>query len=96
MSHMKRNYVVGYDISDPRRLAKVARVMSGYGTRIQYSFFHCILSSRQKNRMKEQLGKVMNESEDQIIILPVTEKQVNEIECMGYRLVMNMEGVIII
>lgn len=93
---MKHNYLVGYDISDPKRLRQVARVIEGFGNRVQYSFFHCFLSQRQKKRMREMLAKVIREGEDQVIILPVTEKQLKEIEFLGYKINLLAEGIIIV
>ncbi|MBF0508590.1 MAG: CRISPR-associated endonuclease Cas2 [Deltaproteobacteria bacterium] len=93
---MKRNYLVGYDISDDRRLAKVAKTMKGFGYRLQYSFFHCCLSDKQKNRMKEALKKIILDEEDQVIILPVTEKQLVELEFIGVKTQIALEGVIIV
>ncbi len=93
---MKRNYLVGYDISDPKRLRRVANVVSGFGSRVQYSFFHCHLSRKQINNMKKMLQKEIREEEDQIIILPVTEKQLQEMEFLGYKVNLEAEGIIVI
>ena len=93
---MKRNYLVGYDIADQKRLAKVAKIMTEFGSRIQYSFFHCFLADRQKNRMKDRLRNIIKEGDDQIIILPVTERQLKEIEFVGFKINLYMEGIIIV
>lgn len=37
-------FLVAYDISDPQRLRKVARLMEEYGARVQRSVFECRLS----------------------------------------------------
>lgn len=93
---MRRNYLVGYDISDEKRLVKIAKIMQGYGSRIQYSFFHCLLSDRQKAKMKKNLGKIVKEAEDQVIILPITEHQLKEIEFVGFKINLLAEGIIIV
>lgn len=93
---MKKRYLIGYDISDPKRLAKVGKVMSGFGTRVQYSFFHCLLSSKQKRQMKARLSQIIHDTEDQIIILPITEKQLNEVEFIGIKMDMKAEGIIVV
>jgi len=36
-------YLVSYDISNPKRLRKVARSLEGFGVRLQYSVFECPL-----------------------------------------------------
>ncbi len=93
---MKKNYIVGYDISDQRRLARVAKVMKSFGGRIQYSFFHCFISDSQKKKMLERLKKEIHQQEDQVVVIPVTERQLNEIECVGYKLNLQAEGIIIV
>jgi CRISPR-associated protein Cas2 len=93
---MKRHYLVGYDISDEKRLAKVAKIVSGYGTRVQYSFFHCYLSVAQKKSLQDRLKKVIKEDEDQVLFLPVTEKQLNEMEVLGFKVDLQVEGIIIV
>ncbi len=93
---MKRNYLVGYDISDPKRLRKVANVVSGFGSRVQYSFFHCVLSKKQVEKMKNMLRKEIEDEEDQVLILPITEKQLQEMEFLGYKVNLEAEGIIII
>ncbi|QCQ22816.1 CRISPR-associated endonuclease Cas2 [Desulfoglaeba alkanexedens] len=92
---MKRNYLVGYDISDPKRLQKVAKVMKEYGSRVQYSFFHCSLSTAQKKRMMDRIRTFIREDEDQVLILPVTETQLKEMEFIGLKSRLDMEGVLI-
>lgn len=42
---------LAYDISDNRRRARVARVLTGYGRRVQYSVFEADLTQRQAEDM---------------------------------------------
>lgn len=93
---MKRSYLIGYDISDPKRLARVAKIMKGYGSRLQYSFFHCHISETQKNHLIERVKKVIHENEDQVIILPVNESQLKSLEFIGVKTQLEIEGVIIV
>jgi len=93
---MKTNYIVGYDIADERRLARVAKVVKEFGSRIQYSFFHCYISEKQKERLKDRVKKIIDEEEDQIMILPVSEKQLKEMEFIGFKIRLEVEGVIIV
>ena len=37
--------LVGYDITDHKRLAKAARYCGDHGVRVQYSFFECRLEA---------------------------------------------------
>jgi len=45
-------YLVSYDIVDDRRRNKLARVLQGYGTRVQYSVFECRLSKSQAKELE--------------------------------------------
>ncbi len=38
-------YLVSYDICDPKRLRRVAKILEGFGTRLQYSVFECPLDA---------------------------------------------------
>ncbi|MDR0535374.1 MAG: CRISPR-associated endonuclease Cas2, partial [Puniceicoccales bacterium] len=37
MPSPRRRYLVCYDIANPKRLRRVARLLEGFGTRLQYS-----------------------------------------------------------
>jgi CRISPR-associated protein Cas2 len=48
-------YLVSYDISDPKRLRKVARSLEGFGVRLQYSVFECPLDDLRLAKLKAEL-----------------------------------------
>jgi CRISPR-associated protein Cas2 len=93
---MKRDYLLGYDIAHPRRLARMGKLASGFGTRVQYSFYHCRLSERQKRQLLARAGKLIKDDEDQVLLMPVTEKQLREMECLGTKLHLEAEGIVIV
>jgi CRISPR-associated protein Cas2 len=93
---MKRDYLIGYDISDPKRLRRVAKIAEKFGSRVQYSFFHCFITLRQKKRMMAQMKDVIHEDEDQVLFLPVTERQLKEMEVVGFKIHLEAEGIIIV
>ncbi len=64
-------WMVAYDIRDPTRGRRVHRLMRGFGDRIQYSVFRCILSDLQVARLKDRLVRVLKPSEDQVILVPL-------------------------
>lgn len=66
---MRRDILVAYDISDPARLRKVFQIMRGYGDHIQYSVFRCALSRVERMRMVSALGRVINHTEDQVLLV---------------------------
>ncbi len=68
---MKSNYLVCYDIREPRRLARVYKFMKGKGLHIQYSVFHCRLTWQNLLDMKEKIANLLDESCDDVRIYPL-------------------------
>ncbi len=66
MSGKRYRYVVVYDIPDDRRRNQVARTLEGYGERVQYSVFECLLTARQFENLWQALGKRIQAEEDSI------------------------------
>jgi CRISPR-associated protein Cas2 len=93
---MKRDYLLGYDIAHPRRLARMGKLASGFGRRVQYSFYHCRLSDRQKRELLARAEKLIAADEDQVLLMPVTEKQLREMDCLGLKLNLEAEGIFIV
>ncbi len=77
------SYLVCYDISDPRRLRKVATVCEDFGLRKQYSVFLCRLSATDFVRLRSRLYDVMNLDADQVLFIPLCGKCVHGIEALG-------------
>ncbi len=68
---MRSVYVVGYDISDPKRLRKVYELMLGWGDRIQYSVFRCELDARELVQLRACLNAEINDQADQVVFVDV-------------------------
>ena len=66
---MRHNYLVTYDIRDPKRLKKVFKACKGYGLHLQYSVFECDLTSRERVDFETALGKLIKEDEDQVLFV---------------------------
>ena len=62
-------YLVSYDISDPKRLRKVARSLEGFGVRLQYSVFECPLDDLRLAKLKMELQSLVNHDEDQVLFV---------------------------
>ena len=63
---MQRYWLVCYDVSLPKRLRKVARVMQNYGLRVQKSVFECWLNDAQLQNLRRELAKIIDEQEDSV------------------------------
>lgn len=68
MAAQKLWYLVAYDVRDPKRLNRTAKHLKGYGTRLQYSIFRCRLSDRQVERLRWELAKILDKSDNLLII----------------------------
>jgi len=62
-------YLVSYDICDPKRLRHVAKVLEGFGTRLQYSVFECPLDGMRLAQLKTALDPEINHDEDQVLFV---------------------------
>lgn len=62
-------YLVSYDISNPKRLRRVARTMEGFGSRLQYSVFECPLDDMRLALLKAELQPLLKHDEDQVFFV---------------------------
>lgn len=60
-------HLVAYDISNPKRLRKVATICKDYGIRVEYSIFECDLPPHLFEKMWRELNATINPDEDAII-----------------------------
>jgi len=59
-------YVVTYDISCDKRRKKVSNLLEGYGRRVQYSVFECVLAKDKFDELRLRLKKCFKSGEDSI------------------------------
>jgi len=59
--------LVAYDIADPKRLQKVAKVCEDFGVRVQYSVFECHLDQEELNELWLRLLEIIDEDEDRLV-----------------------------
>ncbi|MCD7883631.1 MAG: CRISPR-associated endonuclease Cas2 [Lachnospiraceae bacterium] len=51
-------YVISYDIESDRMRTKLAKLLEGYGVRIQYSVFECSLTGQQFKKLYKEVLKL--------------------------------------
>lgn len=61
-------HLITYDVRDPKRLRKVARLLEGYGTRVQYSVFRCRVDRLSLEKLRWELAKVLDSADDLLVI----------------------------
>ncbi len=77
------NMIVAYDIADPQRLLKVAKIMEDYGVRVQKSIFEVSLKGPIFQEMKDRIERVIVPDEDGVKYFPVCEKCAGTVEIIG-------------
>ncbi|TLU55146.1 MAG: CRISPR-associated endonuclease Cas2 [Chlorobium sp.] len=75
--------LVSYDICDIKRLPKVAKLMEGYGVRVQYSVFECTLTERQLQELQRRLKRLMKPEVDSVRFYRICDSCRDEITILG-------------
>lgn len=65
----RTRFIVTYDISNPKRLRKVHKVMKDFGEPLQYSVFCCDLTASSRVRCEMALKEVIHHTEDQVLFV---------------------------
>jgi CRISPR-associated protein Cas2 len=76
-------YVVAYDIPDDKRRKKVADLLEGYGKRVQYSVFECVLTQAKYDELRSKLRKRVKLSEDSVRFYPLSRQSLSQVETWG-------------
>lgn len=88
-------YVVTYDIPCDKRRKKVSNLLEGYGKRVQYSVFECILTTNKYQELRQRLrNKVKNE--DSVRFYPLSGHTLSKVEVWGGLAVTQMPGSVIV
>jgi len=66
-------YMICYDISDPKRLRKTAKIIEGFGIRVQYSFFQCEMPMDKLEKMKSKVLEIIDTDYDNFFVYPLCE-----------------------
>ena len=69
----RRRYLVAYDISDDLRRSLIERVCKGFGWRIQFSVFECLLDEIGRDLMERRLLELVDLSVDRLAIYQIAE-----------------------
>ncbi len=77
------NIIVAYDIADPTRLARIAKIMEDYGVRVQKSIFEVTARKGVFREMKDRIERVMVFEQDGVKYFPVCEKCAQTVEIIG-------------
>ncbi len=75
--------LVGYDICEPRRLQRVARVCEDFGMRVQYSIFECHLDESKFERFWARLQAEIDPEEDRLVAYQIDAKSAKKTRTAG-------------
>ena len=76
-------YVISYDISCDKRRKKVADLLEGYGQRVQFSVFECVLKDERYAELRFRLKDRVDMKEDSIRFYPISSHTLGKIEIWG-------------
>ena len=76
-------YVVTYDIPCDKRRKKVSDLLEGYGKRVQYSVFECLLEQGKYKELCQRLKKRVKLAEDSIRFYPLSRHTLGQVETWG-------------
>ena len=77
-----KHWLIIYDISNPRRLQRVAKVISQYGLRVQKSVFEADTNDGIIDILQKKLERIIKET-DFIAIIPLCEQDWQKAEKYG-------------
>lgn len=76
-------YLICYDIPDDKRRKKIADILEGYGSRVQYSVFESVLNAKQYKELRKRLKKVFKQEEDNLRFYPISAHTLKQVEIWG-------------
>ena len=66
-------FVFTYDISNPKKLSKVAKILENHGIRTQYSVFEVDFSIKEAKKLFLELEQIIDKDTDRIFAIPISE-----------------------
>jgi CRISPR-associated protein Cas2 len=89
-------YVVSYDTPSNKRRKKFGDLLSGYGQRVQFSVFECVLTQEKFKELKLRLRKRWKAGEDSLRFYPISSHTLGQVEVWGEPPVSGPPGSVIV
>ena len=89
-------YVVAYDIPCNKRRKKVSDLLEGYGSRVQYSVFECVLPVTKYEQLRQRLKKLVKLQEDSVRFYPLSAHTLAKVEVWNGPPVTTLPGSIVV
>lgn len=71
--------VIAYDISSDRRRQKIAQLLEGYGNRVNYSVFECLLTIKEAEKLNSAISGLINPRKDKVMVYTICKSCMNKI-----------------
>jgi len=88
--------IVAYDIADPKRLQKIAKVMKDYGIRVQKSIFEVEVSEASFREMRGRAEMILEPAVDGVKFFPLCERCSDTLVAFGLCAVFPEEGTVLV
>ena len=75
--------LVGYDICEPKRLQRVAKVCEDFGVRVQYSIFECRLDEARFETFWNRLVGEIDPKEDRLVAYQIDARSAQRTRTAG-------------
>lgn len=89
-------YLVTYDIPCNKRRQKIANLLEGYGRRVQYSVFECVLPPLKYRELRERLRPHVKIEVDSVRFYPLSGHTLGQVEVWGGSAVLTPPASIIV
>lgn len=86
------NMIVAYDIADPKRLQRIAKVMKDYGVRVQQSIFEVEVTEMSFREMRRRAELNLEPSVDGVKYFPLCERCSDTLVSIGLYALFPDEG----
>jgi CRISPR-associated protein Cas2 len=80
---MNELHLIAYDTPNDKRRRRVAKVLEGYGQRVQDSVFECWLNPLQRAALLHRLRRQLHLRHDTLRVYILCGKDVADVQCFG-------------
>lgn len=75
--------VIAYDITDPKRLRRIARLCERFGARVQFSVFECWLDAERFDELLHLLKQEIRPADDHIVAYSLDQSAAKRRKSLG-------------
>ena len=78
-------HLICYDVRDPKRLRKTAKLLEGYGERVQYSIFRIRVTEHKLQKVRWELSEILTQ-DDSLLIVPLCQRCASKVDELSHGL----------